>query len=43
MMDLLKSINNLSRGRKLAVYLLVLLIVLTWLAICLILDSYPVP
>ena len=43
MMDLFKSINNLSRKRKLAVYLLLLLIVLTWLAVCVILASYLVP
>ncbi len=40
MKDLLKRINSLSRGRRLAVYLLLLLNVLTWLAVCIILASY---
>ena len=40
MSDLLKRINSLSRGRRLAVYLLLLLNVLTWLAVCVILASY---
>jgi hypothetical protein len=43
MMDLVRSINNLSRGRKLAVYSLILINVLTWLAVCLILASYLAP
>ena len=42
-MNLIKSINNLSRGRKIAVYLLILLIVLTWLAVCLVLTYSPAP
>jgi hypothetical protein len=42
-MDLIKSINNLSRGRKLAIYLLLLLIVLTWLAVCLVIAISPTP
>jgi hypothetical protein len=40
MRDLLRSINNLSRGRKLVVYSLILINLLTWLAICLVLASY---
>jgi hypothetical protein len=43
MKDLLTRINSLSRGRRLAVYLLLLLNVLTWLAVCIILASYLVP
>jgi hypothetical protein len=43
MSDLLKRISSLSRGRRLAVYLLLLLNVLTWLAVCIILASYLVP
>jgi len=42
-MDLIKSIKNLSRGRRLAVYLMILLIVLTWLAVCLVLAISPAP
>jgi len=42
-MDLIKSIKNLSRGRKLAIYLLLLLIVLTWLAVCLVIAISPTP
>ena len=41
MIKLFKSINNLSRGRKIAVYALIILIVLTWLAVCLVIASYP--
>jgi len=43
MRHLLRSINNLSRGRKIAVYSLIVLNVLTWLAVCLILASYLAP
>jgi hypothetical protein len=42
-MNLIKSINNLSRGRKIAVYLLILLIVFTWLAVCLVVTISPAP
>jgi hypothetical protein len=45
MIDLLKngfrSIDNFSRGRKIVVYALLILIVLTWLAVCLVIASYP--
>lgn len=41
MNNLIKSISNLSRGRKIAVYALLLLIVLTWLAVCIVIASYP--
>ena len=43
MRDLLRSINNLSRGRKIAVYSLIVINLLTWLAVCLILASYLAP
>jgi hypothetical protein len=43
MKDLLNRIDGLSRGRKFAIYLLLLLNVLTWLAVCIILASYLVP
>lgn len=43
MRDLLRSINSLSRGRKLAVYSLIVINLLTWLAVCLILASYLAP
>jgi hypothetical protein len=42
-MDLLRRISSLSRGRKLAVYSLILINVLTWLAVCIIVASYLVP
>ena len=46
MIDLLKTIlrniSNFSRGRKIVVYALLILIVLTWLAVCLVIASYPV-
>ena len=43
MRDLLRSINNLSSGRKIAVYSLIVINLLTWLAVCLILASYLAP
>lgn len=43
MRDLLRSINSLSRGRKLGVYSLIVINLLTWLAVCLILASYLAP
>jgi hypothetical protein len=42
LMSMFRSISTFSRGRKIAVYALLILIVLTWLAVCLVIASYPV-
>ncbi len=40
MMDLLRNIQKLAWWKRLVISLMLLLIVLTWLAVCLILRSY---
>jgi hypothetical protein len=40
MMDLLRNIQKLAWWKRLVIGLMLLLIVLTWLAVCLILGSY---
>jgi hypothetical protein len=43
MRNLLRAIGKLGFGQKLVVGLLLLLILATWLSVCLILASYLVP
>jgi hypothetical protein len=43
MMNLLHSIKQLALWQQLIIGLMILLILLTWLAVCLILGSYLVP
>ncbi len=43
MMNLLRSISKLAPWQQLVIGFMVLLILLTWLAVCLVLASYIVP
>jgi len=43
MRNLLHGLQRLSRPQKLAIALSALLIVLTWLAVCVVLASYWIP
>ena len=43
MMNLLRSIRRLALWQQLVIGFMLLLILLTWLAVCLVLASYVVP
>jgi cytochrome c1 len=43
MKNLLQNIHRLSRRKRLAIYTMVILIVLTWLAVCVVFASILAP